>query len=102
MGFWSVPEAAMSRCSNVRAKLLDHLVGAGEQRVGHGETKCLRGLEVDYKLILGWCLHWEVGGLLAPENAIDVASRQPVLINLIRPIGYQAPACDVVAEGIHG
>jgi hypothetical protein len=35
----------------------DHLVGAGEEGWGHFEPERLRGLEVDHKLELGWCLH---------------------------------------------
>ena len=33
--------------------LFDHLVGAGEQRVGDGEAERLGGLEVDHQLELG-------------------------------------------------
>jgi hypothetical protein len=33
-----------------KASLLDHLVGAGEQRFWHGEAHRLRGLEVDHQL----------------------------------------------------
>ena len=41
------------------------------------------------QLVLGRCLHRQVGRLLALEDAIDVASRAPELIDLIRPIGHQ-------------
>jgi hypothetical protein len=33
-------------------------------------------------------LHGKLGGLLAFENAIDVAGRTPILIEEIRPVGY--------------
>jgi hypothetical protein len=53
---------------------LDHLVGTGEQRVGHSEPKRVGSLEVDYQLVLGRRLHRQVGRLLALEDAVDLAS----------------------------
>jgi hypothetical protein len=43
----------------------DHLVGAGEHRLWHGQAHRLRGFEVDYQLILGRCLYGKIGRLLA-------------------------------------
>ena len=39
------------------------------------------GLEVDHQFEFGRALHWQVGGLLALEDAIDIASGLPVRIN---------------------
>ena len=59
----------------MRAVSLDHLVGARKQCRRHIQAKRLRGLEIDRQLVFGRRLHGEVGGLLAFEDAIDVAGR---------------------------
>lgn len=41
--------------------LFDHHVGASEHRRREVEVDHLGGLEVDYKPILGWRLHRQVG-----------------------------------------
>jgi hypothetical protein len=80
--------------------LFDHLVGAGEHRCRHFEAEGFRGLEVDYQLVLGRRLHRQVGRLLALEDAIDIAGRALVLVDLIRPVGGEATVRRVVAERI--
>src|ERR1700730_3192550 len=68
----------------------DHLVGTREQRWRHLDAERLGGLEVDHQFVLGRRLHRKVGGLLALENAVDVAGGALELVDEISPIGDQA------------
>jgi hypothetical protein len=49
--------------------LLDHLVGADQQRVRHGQAEGLRGPQVDRQVELCGLLHRQVGGPAIAENA---------------------------------
>jgi hypothetical protein len=53
--------------------LLDHIVGASEQRWWNGQSERFRGLEVNCQLVLCRRLRWQFGRLLAFEDAIDIA-----------------------------
>src|SRR6266446_3192786 len=85
-----------------KALLFDHLVGTREHGRRNVEIERLRSLEVDDQLVLGRCLHRQVWGLLALENAIHVASRAPVRLDQISPIGDQAAADNEESSGING
>src|SRR5262245_6637434 len=71
------------------APLFEHLVGAGENRRRHIEAVGLRGLQIDHQLVLRRRLDREVSGLFTFKDAVDVAGRLSVLLDLIGSIGDQ-------------
>src|SRR5262245_44580240 len=76
--------------ADIRPHSIDQFISAAEQRLRHDEAERLGGREVDYKLILGRRLHWQVGRLLALEDAIDIAGCASELFDQIRPIRDEA------------
>src|SRR5262245_42742151 len=62
------------------ACLLDHLVGAGEQRWRHRDSERLGSFEIDDKFVLAWGLYGQVGRLLTFEDTIDIARRLSELV----------------------
>ena len=54
------------------APLLDHLVGACEERGRHFEAERLGGLEIDYQFELAYLFNRQVGRLRSLENFTDV------------------------------
>src|SRR5215831_11753240 len=72
--------------------LFDHFIGTGEHSRWECETHFLGGLKINHQLILGRRLHGHLGWLLALENAINIVSRLPVLIEEVGSIRDQPPS----------
>ena len=70
--------------------LFDHLVSAGEQRRGYGETERLCCFQIYDEFVFAWGLHRQISGFLAPQYAINVGCGASILIIKIRPIGDQS------------
>src|ERR1044071_2367823 len=79
-----------------RGLSLDHLVGAGEQHIRHGEPESLGSVQVNYQFVLVGSLYWKISWFFAFENAIDVAGGAPILVKDIRSVGDQTPLTDKV------
>jgi hypothetical protein len=60
--FRVVPKAVVSRCSNGKTELFDHLVGAGQESLWDREAERLGRVEIDDEIELGWLLDRNFGG----------------------------------------
>ena len=80
--------------------LFDYFVGACEQRSRQDKIKRLRGLEINHQPVCSRRLDRKIGGLLALQNAINVAGGTPVLVDEISPIRDQTTGDDGSAVGI--
>jgi hypothetical protein len=60
--------------------LLDHLVGAGEQRTRHLKAECLRGFQIGHQLVLGRSLRASIRTVFA---AAAMRDRQSMVIGII-------------------
>jgi hypothetical protein len=65
--------------------LLDHLVGAQQNRLRHRQAKGLGGLEVDGYLKFCRKLHWEIAWLLAAQDAIGISGGATPSVYLSNP-----------------
>src|SRR5215471_15325461 len=91
---WKCGECCCDSCSG--SSLLDHLVGARQDRWGHRKTERRGGLAVHDHLELGRKLHREIARLLAAQNAINVGGGATKDVYLIGCVGEQAAVSGIV------
>ena len=72
--------------------LVDHFVGAVEQRRQHSQAKRLRGFEIDSEIEFGRILNWQVGWAITFEDAVDVPCRLAHQFRKINAICDEAAA----------
>src|SRR5712692_6836200 len=83
-----------------RATSLDHLVGAGDDRLRDGKSKSLRGLEIDHKLDLGRLFDWEIAGQAALKYLSSIDAGLAVEVPDTGAIADQAAGDGILAPSI--
>jgi ABC transporter substrate binding protein len=76
----------------VRPDLLDHLIGAAEQRERHGEAERPGGLQINDQLGFRRLLDRQVGRPLAFENPADAHANLAIRIRNAATVAHQATA----------
>src|SRR6516164_3896716 len=72
------------------AALFDHLVGADEKRLRNGQAERFRSLQIDRELKLRRLLDRKIGRIFALENALDILSSLPVVVEQIEVVDDQS------------
>src|SRR5215475_2672566 len=85
-----------SHCNNIF--LFDHLVGAGENRIRHGQAEGLGGLEIDDELEPGRQLDRQLARLGTIEDAIDIGGGTPVAVGEVLAVADQSSGLYVLPE----
>src|SRR5215475_1891904 len=70
--------------------LLDHFVGAQQNRWGYRKAKRLGGLDVHDHLVFHRKLHREIARLRAAQNAIDISGGATPVVYEVDSVGEQA------------
>src|SRR4051812_10779616 len=83
-----------------KSRSLDHLVGASEQRRGHGEPEFFGRLEVNDELKLGRLFDRESRRVGTLENLVDVGRCPTVKVWVAYAVRHQAAVLDKLSGRI--
>ena len=79
----------MSQQKSDSDRLLDHLVGAGEDRHGHLDADVLRRSKIDHQFENRGLFDWNIRWLLAFKDLINIAGGEFLEREIARPMGDQ-------------
>src|SRR5262249_48924885 len=71
-------------------RLLDYLVGDGQQGFGHVDAEGLGGFEIDHELEPYRPQHWKVAGFFAVENATRINAELAIKLRYVGPIAHES------------
>ena len=86
--------------SDLSSKSLDHLVGAGEQLVGHGQPESPCSLVVDDELERRGLQDRQIGGLRPFDDAAGIETDLTISVPNVSPIADQAANIGIFTPGI--
>src|SRR5262252_7076151 len=85
-----VPKAGLSSCSNVRAGLLDHFIGAGDEGGWNRDTERLRRLEINDQLEFVRSLNGQVGRFCPFQDAAHIVCRLAIGVGQVAAVAHEA------------
>src|SRR5262245_965660 len=100
----SMLRQGLMHCSKLAAwgnALFDHLVGASEQRRGHGEAERIGGREINEEIEFGRLLDRDVSRLRSAQNLIDQVGSSAPHVSPVRSIGHQTSHFDRLPYNVH-
>jgi len=82
--------------------LFDHLVGSGDERGRHGETKRLRSLEIDDQLQLGREFHRQITRFGSFQDFVHIGGGAMKVLSEIDAIADETARIDMIPEPVDG
>src|SRR5262245_7456018 len=85
-----------------KGPLFDHLVGAGDERGRHGETKRFRSLEVDDQLQLGREFHRKITRVGSFQDFVHIGGGTMKVLGKIDAIADETARIDMIPKPVDG
>src|SRR5262249_55169212 len=82
-------------------KLLDHLIGAQEERLGDRDSDRLGGNQVYDKAESSWLFDRDIGWLRSAQNFVDELGGAPPEVREVWPVGHQTTRFDEIPAAVH-